>query len=347
MLKKALLSLGILSLVAAFAPAPASAVEELNFVCLTNDAHANTRNAIIPWIEEVSKRTNGELEIIRHNVNTLNPVRENFTATVQGFLDIGSNTIADNPGLFPLYNVLQLPLITYSSRCTGYAANELTKKYKVVADQLKDIHLLFLWASPEFILNTNKPVRKLEDLKGMRILVWDTYMQNIVAALGANPIMVPALDTYLSLSRGMADGVVASSATLVSWKIGEVTKYHTRVTLTGNLFWCGMNKDRWDSLSDEHKKVLTETAATMTDKCCTVTDAAAHEELKYCADQGHEVIYLSDEELARWKKQLAPLYDTWLADMAKLGIKEAPAILEDAKALTKKRYEELVAAGTF
>jgi C4-dicarboxylate-binding protein DctP len=172
-------------------------------------------------------------------------------------------------------------------------------------------------------------------------------MQNIVSALGANPIMVPALDTYLSLSRGMADGVVASSATLVSWKIGEVTKCHTRVTLTGNLFWCGMNKERWESLSDEHKKILTETSAKMSEKCCTVTDEAAKAEIKWCADQGHEIIMLSDEELARWQKQLAPMYDTWLADMAKLGIKEAPAILEDAKAFTKKRFDELVAAGTF
>ena len=347
MLKKMLLTLGVLSMLTTFSSEQTLA-EELNFVCLTNSAHVNTPYAIIPWIEDVAKKTDNKLQIIRFDVNTLVPVRENFTATINGFIDIGSNTVGDNPGVFPVHNVMQLPMMTYKSRTTSYAITELSKKYQSVRDEFNDIHLLWYWATPEYTINTTKkPIRTLEDIKGLRLLVWDNYVQEIVTRLGATPIMVPPLDSYLSLSRGMADGVVSPAAVLVSWKLGEVTKYHTRCNLTANVFWCGMNKDRWNSLSDDFKKVLTETSANMSVNCSTVTDIkGAGSELKWCADNGHEIITLSKEEHARWSELLKPMYQEWLNEMEKLGIKDAPDILRDAQALTQKRYDELVASGT-
>ena len=44
-------------------------------------------------------------------------------------------------------------------------------------------------------------------------------------------------------------------------------------------------------------------------------------------------------------ESLAPMYDGWLSEMAELGIKEASAILEDARSLTARRHQELEEAG--
>ncbi len=320
---------------------------ELNFVCLTNSAHANTKAAIKPWIEEVAKRTNDELKVVYFEVNTLCTARETWNATVQGMVDIGSNTLADNPGLFPLHEVMSLPLISHGSRVTAFTVRDLHAKYPAMLDEFKDIHLLWAWASPTYAVSTiKKPVRTLEDIKGMRLLVWNSTTQEIAKLLGAVPIMVAPTDTYLSLSRAMADGCITPTATLRAWKLAEVTKYHTVLGLSADVFWCGINKDRWNSLNDEFKKVLTETGAAMYEACSTATDEGADEEIRWAADRGNEIIQLSDEERARWMKAVQPVYDAWLEKMERKGVDYGPRLLEDARALADKHYKDLAEAGT-
>lgn len=319
---------------------------DLNFISLLNGNHPTTKAVTNPWIEEMANQTNGTLKIFRYDVNTLCPIRETWDATVNGLTDIGSNTTADNPGIFPLHSVMELPLISHGARVTTSTALDLANKYPEWRDEMKDIHLLWYNASPSFTIHTSKkPVRTLEDMKGLRLLVWNPTCQEIVSQLGATPIMISPTDTYLSLQRGMADGVVAPTATLRSWKLDEVTKYHNLADLSGNLFWFGMNKDRWNSLTDEQKKALSDSSVPMAQKSSEAQDILGSKaDLDYVAAHGHEIITPSPEEIVRWQKALQPIYDKWLADMAKRGIDVASQVLEDAKALAQEHYERLQSA---
>ena len=52
----------------------------------------------------------------------------------------------------------------------------------------------FLW--------TKKPVKSLEDLKGMKIRSPGGHQTNYIKALGAEPVFMPLGDVYMALETG-------------------------------------------------------------------------------------------------------------------------------------------------
>ncbi len=74
------------------------------------------------------------------------------------------------------------------------------------------------------ILHTKKPVKTLDDLKGMKIRCTGMAAK-IVTALGGVPVAMPMGETYDALSRAVVDGSMAPQESLQGWKWGEVVKY--------------------------------------------------------------------------------------------------------------------------
>ena len=60
----------------------------------------------------------------------------------------------------------------------------------------------------DYRLFSKKPVRTLEDLKGMKIKAMGAYA-NWVKALGGEGVPVPMSEAYLDLQKGILDGVLS------------------------------------------------------------------------------------------------------------------------------------------
>ncbi len=323
--------------------APALAAEvELNFVSLHPDKHPATINALIPWQANVAKLTGGKVEVARFNIGVLCPDRETYDSVAGGAVDMGSNVCSATPGKFPLNEMFELPMFTRGSLISSLVIHDLSLKYPEWNKEFSDIHLLWQWATPPFQLHTlNKPVNKLEDLKGMKILVWSASMLDTLKLLGANPIQVLPTDTYLSLSRGMGDGVVAPMAVFRAFKLNEVSKYHTICDISAGAFWGGINKTRWEKLPKEVQDVLTSTTGMELSKACsTAIDNGSAADTEWLKQNGHTVITMDAAERARWVAAAKPVYDNWLKRAADKKLANAPRILADAQALTEKYAAE-------
>ena len=57
------------------------------------------------------------------------------------------------------------------------------------------------------VIQTRKPIRKLADLKGMKIRIPSPIANTIAKSYGATGIKAPAPKVYEYLSSGIADGV--------------------------------------------------------------------------------------------------------------------------------------------
>lgn len=311
---------------------------ELNFVAAYVDAHPTTLNAFKPWQENAAQLSDGLLTIHNFAPNTLCPEKEVFDSVAGGFVDIGSTYCGFTSGKFTYSEVLELPLIVKGAESGSLVMMELLEKFSVIKEQYSEAELLWMWTSATYNLHTvNKEIRTIEDMKGMRIIGWSPQILQMLKLLGANPMEIPAMDTYMALERGMADGVLCPLAPVKSFKISDVAKYHTIIDLCVGPFYSVMNKDKYAGLPDYAKKIIDDTIGVeMAKKCGVTLDQGAVEDSKWMMENGHTFYVIPDDERARWTEAVSPMWDEWVAKVEKSGVSNAREILDTAVELGKK-----------
>ncbi|MBU2498249.1 MAG: TRAP transporter substrate-binding protein DctP, partial [Proteobacteria bacterium] len=188
--------------------------------------------------------------------------------------------------------------------------------------ELADTHLLYIHAHPPgSIVTAKKPVKNLEDLKGLRIRCTG-LSSKIVEALGAVPVAMPKGDQYDSLLKGVVDGTTASVNELKGWRLAEVAKYTTFYPKVGYVtaMFIAMNKSKWDSLPSDVRKTMTEVSEEWVEYTGKKWNVIEVEGYGVGKQKGHEVIPLAQEEGARWEKAIAPLFENYVKNMEGKGL---------------------------
>jgi len=111
---------------------------------------------------------------------------------------------------------------------------------------------------PRHILTKN-PVRKIEDLRGMKIRVPDAkaYIESF-KFMGATPTPVAFNETYLALKQGLVDGAENHVESLYNMKWYEVAKNLTLTYHSYDVTGFIVNQKWWDSVPDKYKKLFFE-----------------------------------------------------------------------------------------
>jgi TRAP-type C4-dicarboxylate transport system substrate-binding protein len=316
-----------------------SDTEKIRLASEYPDKHPTIKNGVMPWIDEVKNKTDGALKIQFFNPNTLCPANEAFSALMTGAADmILTPTQQSGRGQFPVSSVMLLPFMTTSSTVGSEAAWTMYNKYPEINKEYDGMKVLWQWVSPPFEVHTSKKeVKSLEDLKGLKLIVWTGDLAKVVTALGANPVETTPHDTYLSLQRGMADGVLSPIAPMKAYKITDVVKYHTIVGVLSTQFYAGVNLDKWNSLTKEMQQVLIDTTGEKMVKVSGQTlDAGSDQDTEWMKSQGHIFTILSKEERARWRAKTQFIVDEWIANMEAKGVSNARQIADDAYSLNDK-----------
>ena len=96
------------------APGPASAQEiKLKLSHFTPATHNHHVNVIMPWVEEVKKRTNGRVEITVFPGASLCKPPQQYDCAKSGIADLARGVTGWTPGRFPMSSVIELPYIWF------------------------------------------------------------------------------------------------------------------------------------------------------------------------------------------------------------------------------------------
>jgi len=263
------------------------------------------------WAKEVEKRTNGKVAIRIFPANTLTPASKNYEGVVKGTSGMGSSAMGYTRGRFPLMEVLDLPLGFENALIATRLANALYKKFQ--PKELSDTKVMYFQAHGPGILHTKKPVRSLEDLKGLRIRSTGSSAK-IMAALGATPVAMPMGETYDAIAKGVVDGSAAPIASLRGFKWGEVVKYTTEDfgAAYASTFFVVMNKNVWNSLPRDVQQTIEKINVEWIDKTGRVWDDYDKMGRDYVAKLGNQIISLSREENERWAQRCRILMDKYI-----------------------------------
>jgi TRAP-type transport system periplasmic protein len=298
---------------------------------------ASHKNSILAaeWAKEIEKRTNGKVQITLFYGGTLTPADKCYDGVVNGISDLGMSVLSYTMGRFPLTEVLDLPLGSRTGLTATRLANDFYNKFK--PKELDDVKVMYLHAHGPGILHTKAPVRKLEDLKGMKIRATGTTAK-IVSALGATPVAMPMGDSYDAISRGVAEGIVCPTESLQGWKLGEVIKYSTQDfgAAYSVTFFVVMNKAKWNSLPADVQKAIEAVNAEWIDKTGNGWDEIDKAGSAFAAGLGDTVIPLSAQENTRWADAVESLFVDYVKEKAAKGLPAA-----DALKYSRDRLKEL------
>jgi TRAP-type C4-dicarboxylate transport system substrate-binding protein len=290
------------------------------------------KNSIImeQWCKEIEKRTNGKVRFNYFPGATLTPPSQTYDSVVKGIADVGEALFGYTMGKFPLAQALDLPLGARSAYVATRMTNEFYRKFK--PKEFDDVKVMFFHAHGPGILNTRKPIQKLEDMKGLKVRSSGQTAQ-IVKALGGAPVGIPQTETYDALSKGVVDGAMSPLEAMKGWKLGEVAMCHTLNygSAYSSGFFVVMNKRKWSSIPADSQKIIEQINEEWIEKQGRLWDEIDKEGLEFVKARGNKIIALSAQEDARWAAAAKPVIDDYVKKTKAKGLpaREVVNFLQD------------------
>jgi len=288
-----------------------------------------------PWAKKIETESNGQLKVEIYPSATLSKPDVMYDSAAKGVIDIGSQAHGYSAGRFPLTQIAELPGLSNSATQMGCILQTLYDD-GTIASEYEDTHLLFLMgAGPAAIHTVGEPIRVPSDMKGLRIRRPSAIAGDIIEATGGTPVGLPANDIYTSLQRGVIDGLSFPWQPTGDFRLVELTKAHTNIPFYNSALLVTMNKNKYENLPDNLKKVLDDNSGrVMSDLVGEVTD---REDAQYMAEAraaGHTMIDIPDPlNDPDWKGPLLQGTQKYLSDVKALGL-DADGIYEKVKTVS-------------
>ena len=245
-------------------------VEKVKISVATPTADGNPMQELVYYFQEqVDTLLPGRVEWQNYPNSAMGSEREIGEMVIDGTLNAALVGPTNIPAFAPMNAVrLQDVPFLFKNQDELYAASdewyadmidEECAKYGITT-------VFFEYIMGQEIENTKRPIYTPEDVKGLKIRVYDSLgPYKFLEACGGLPVTMAFSEVYTGLQQGAIDGVYTTSSNFVPQKFVEVTDYHTKLTVTN----CGMtllfNLDFLNSLPADLQEAI-ETAGKMTEE---------------------------------------------------------------------------------
>ncbi len=297
-------------------------------------------NFIAPWAKKVEEESKGRIKVdLFPSMQLGGSPPQLFDQVKDGVVDIIWTLPGYTPGRFPRTEAFELPFIAGNGEQTSQAAWEFYEKH--LKDELKDVKIIAVHThGPGLIHAKGNGVRKLEDMKGLKLRAPTRIINELIKTLGATPVGMPVPQMPEALSRGVIDGTVVPWEVTTPLKVAELVNTHT--TFSGNrslyvsFFIFAMNQAKYDSLPDDLKKVIDANSGMEASKWAgRVMDEGDVPGLEAAKKRGNTIVELDAAETARWVEASQPVVDGWIKEMDGKGL-NGKQLVEDVRTLVEK-----------
>jgi C4-dicarboxylate-binding protein DctP len=174
----------------------------------------------------------------------------------------------------------------------------------------KNIKGLAYWSGGFHVFSANKPLRKPEDLKGLKMRIPSSkVLEATLRTVGALPQVMPFSEVYQAMQSGVVDGTENILSSYTTQKYFEVQKHITLTNHTHTGYALIVNKKFWDGLPPDVQTLLTQAvkqASAFEEQLVAQENKDALAELK--ATGKTQVQDLTPAEREVWRKTLWPVH---------------------------------------
>jgi TRAP-type transport system periplasmic protein len=285
---------------------------------------------LTPWARKVESDSQGRIRIdIFPSMQLGGSPAHLYDQVRGGIADLAWLLPSNTPGRFAKVEVFELPFLpshralVNSKALQDYAAANLM-------DEFGDIRPICFSCRDHGIVHTNRTIRSIEDLKGLRLHVPNRLARETVHTLGGEGISIPSAQLPMAIAGHVIDGCLDPWDLVPSLRLDNLLKAHTdfaESSLSTATFVLAMNKTAYERLPGELKTVIDansgQAAAGMAG---TMWDLEAQAVAGLVRGHGDPITVLTAQDVVRWRKATEPVIGLWLKEMRARKIEGADLI---------------------
>jgi TRAP-type C4-dicarboxylate transport system substrate-binding protein len=290
-------------------------------------SHINHKAATF-WKERMEEKSNGAIQV------EIFPGEQLGSAS--SLLNTAKNKIADISYVVSMYYSDVLPLSGIASN--PGLVNEVNSGAKAYNKLLKeDLYELEykpngvkpLWgavSAPAQILTSKKPMKTIEDFKGLKTVVPGGSFEQMMHNWGATPVVVTGAEIFSSWERGIVEGAVLGISSIPAYQLESLVKYaSTNAALSAFGFAVVVNENVFNSWPKEIQDIVQETADETLQYFIDEMNGMENGLRESLKDQ-IEFFELPEDELNRWNESLKVVTDKWAQDLGARGLPAADLV---------------------
>ena len=294
-----------------------------------------------PWMAKVEKESSGRIKFEVYPAMQLGgtPVQL-YDQAKDGVVDVVWTLPGNTAGRFPRIEVFELPFMMSNAEATSKAYWEYVQT--VAVDEFKDTQVLALHVHGLGVIHTvDKPVKSINDMRGLKLRAPTRQVTKLLGVLGATPVGMPLPQIPDALSKGTINGCVIPLEVVPSVKVNELTKFHAEFDPAGGslyttTFVMAMNKAKYNALPPDLKKVIDNNSGMATSawlgKVQQGNDVPGR---KTASDRGNTIYTVSAAEAQEFRRKSRTVEVEWVEDMNKKGF-DGKRLLDTARSLIEK-----------
>jgi len=326
---RCLLALAV-ALLAGCTPPPKSGAEHvLTYATPYPPSHPFSR-ADISWMKHVEQASGGRIAFKPFWAGSLISSDMSMVEIRHGVADIGLIT--------PIYARGGAHMLRAQSGFYGGIRNItdqvavydcLAARFPEFGKELEGLHVLAVQGGNfPGILTTERPVRSLADLRGLRLRAQSENI-GVLKSLGVDPVNMPMGEVYSALAKGVIDGVVAPADTIRSLHFSEVAKHFTTIRFSRGAYPARAMSDKaWRRLPPDLQQLLIKAKPSWEAALNRELLAAEQAGIDFGREHGIQFVSVSPTEQARFEQ----LYNQYALQEARhlrtFGLNGEPVLAE-------------------
>ncbi|MDB5796774.1 MAG: dicarboxylate transport protein [Paucimonas sp.] len=308
-----------------------------HFLPPASTAHAKL---IEPWCAKINKESNNRLKCqIYPSMQLGGSPPQLFDQLKDGVADIAWTLPGYQSGRFVVSEAFELPFMVKTTEAGSralwtYATKNATKEFEGVKPILFHLH------DGNTLHTTKKPIKTLEDFRGLKLRAPTRQSTKMIAAFGATPVPMPLPQAPEALSKGVIDGAMVPWEVAPSIKLEEIVGHHIETDtsmpqVSNSVFIFGMNLARYNSLPADLKKVIDNNSGADASAAAGKIFADAGVAGRKVSEKFKGSFYtVPASELQRWQKASEGVVNDWVKDVSAKGY-DGQKLLQEARALLK------------
>jgi tripartite ATP-independent transporter DctP family solute receptor len=230
---------------------------------------ADTQNEDYPTVQAlrymgrlITERTGGRHRVTVFPSSQLGEEKETLAQTRAGAIDLNRTNAALIGTMVPAVRVLAMPFLFRSldhlqKVLDGPIGTEILNSFEAYGF----VGLAFYDSGARSIYNRVRPVRSLDDLRGLRVRVQQSeQMSDMIRALGAEPVELPYGQVLTGFATGLIDGAENNWPSFVTTGHYKYAGYYSLTQHTVSPEVLVMSLKAWASLSPDDQKIFREAA---------------------------------------------------------------------------------------
>lgn len=191
----------LMCVVAAAVAGPAFAQVTLNTNLWLPQTHVIGAGIILPLCADINTVTSGR---VKCNVlpKAVVAAPQTFDAIKDGVADLSIMVDGYTPGRFALSKIAEFPFLGDTAEATSVAYQRVYEKHFVKADEYKGVKVLAVTTHGPGQLYTKRPIKTIDDLRGLKIRTGGGLVNDVFKALGVTGMFKAAPEVYQLMSGG-------------------------------------------------------------------------------------------------------------------------------------------------